>query len=952
MLLRRVGSLSPGKIPRNDASLSKPVLSILRDAWESHGAHSDPQGPRAPPTPLEKRLDMSPNYALTLWLREMSKSNEFDTLTILENTAGNRSYRLPLVTLQRAMKQAEAQGQTRLSDRLPSDDAWRAKLKHLAFKGVTADDIDHWIWVLSADDADERVGRLVSSDRYKPIFVLFNILRKEEVFTKPRSIMRLLEYSAKAFCNNSLSMGSRLPAKPTSLSCQAPVRPLRTLDHRLNMGPEQFEMLLKLLTHHVMLVWPTAIVSIADLAASYIRDLSWAPLDPVRHISRTRSEKIFAARCRLFNQCLQLFETESPQHPVAQMRYNWRAQKVMLVLSSEFARPLKIDRFGFRAIRRVLIALAKSGDEKMVAARLSKTWPPYRQNWDGQDERRQLEDDLSRSVKAGIMMREAGYADDPVDRPLDVLGGAALGESPYVQTRSLKPRVWQGKYANLNIYSHWAAQIKATRNAYEAWGCFQRPPQDGLPPNCQVYAEMFARLFADEVPLTTRTLPGDAKENLPFHDDNLSPFERARIQPPTPEQLYEQMRSQNLRPVGPCLDVLVAHSKTPQEMATYMLDGMMEKEAVHVFLRLIGRDSSTFAYAEAENILGRIPRGIFNACVFALCHMPSDFRTDQPLRTPKQIHLVQSAAKAARVRLRTTPSYYLAPWHTIIGALSRSEHVNRHNGIIRLKVLTLFLDVYRELLRRRQGVDVIMFDKLGLILRRVLEAVEIEEVDPMSDEGKAIHAAHVLLKHAFNLITEPTALEKDQRSPNEKSEASGKSEANEKSEAQAWELDLPPLFYRVNITHLQHYIRAMGLLGDVDEMVRVVEWMVKNWATSTFEDARDPRHVHSGRVAEAFVMFRAFAEAQLSPRRMAELEDRMLRLIEESGYGGPDGLVWPSRLEAEAFVERAADQERASGDDNDAAAVNSDHEDSVRFWKRASTYLKNSRPSSSANRQR
>ena len=872
---------------------------------------------------------MGCNYALALWLREMSKSNEYDTLTVLAKAAGSRSYRLPLVTLQRAMQQAEAKGRTRLSDRLPSDAAWRAKLEYLAFKGITLDDIDHWVWILSADDADERVERLVSSDRYKPIFVLFNILRRDEVFNKPRSIMRLLEYSAKNFCNNSLSMGSRLPVKPTSLSCQAPVRPLRTLDHRLNMGPDQFEKLLRLLTHHVMLVWPTAIISIADLAASYIRDLGWAPLDPERHASPTRAEKIFAARCKLFNQCLQLFETSSPMYPVAQMRYNWRAQKVMLALSSEFDRPLKIDRSGFRAIRGVLVALSKSGDEKMVAARLSKTWPPYREDWDGQDERRQLEDDLSRSVKAGVMMREAGYADEPADRPLGVLGGADLGESPYVQTRSLKPKVWRGKYASLNIYSHWAAQVRATRNAYEAWGCFQRPPQEGLPPNYQVYAEMFARLFAREVPLTPRTLPGDAKENLPFHDDNLSSFERARIQPPTPEQLYEQMRSQQLRPVSRCLNVLVAHSKTPQDMATFMLDGMVNKEAVDVLLGLIGRDSSASTYSEAESILGRIPRSVFNACVFALCHMPPDFKTDEPVRNPKRIHLVQSAARATFVRLRKTPSHYLAPWHTIIGALSQPTLVNRDNSTTRVKALSLFLDVYQELLRRRKGVDVIMFDKLCLILRRVLEAVEFQEVDPMSEEGKAIDAAYMLLKDAFGLITEPAALEKDQGLP------------EEQGEKQAWGLDLPPLFYRIHILHLQHYIRALGLLGDVDEMVRVVEWMIKNWATSTFEDARDPAHAHSGKVAEAFVMFRAFAEAQLSPERMGELEDRMLRLIEESGYGGADGLVWPSRLEAEAFADRAADREKALDGDNDATA-NGGRGDAGRFWRRVSAYLKNS----------
>ncbi|KAK5625230.1 hypothetical protein RRF57_000946 [Xylaria bambusicola] len=242
-------------------------------------------------------------------------------------------------------------------------------------------------------------------------------------------------------------------------------------------------------------------------------------------------------------------------------------------MSDGLRKPLIINKASYQAIRQVLIGLKKSGEERAVALRYTKSWPPYRQDFDGRDTKRSVEDDRSRSVKAGVLMQEAGYPADEFDRALDVLGGTNEG-SPTIQTRSLPPKQWTGKAGEQNIYSRWAMSIRATRNSQEAWGAFNRfAEKSGLAPTLPVYTEMFVKLQA--APLDPESsgdlLPGDSRETFPVHDANYSQYELARLSPPTVSELYAEMTSRGIRPSGHGLHNLIINARSVEEGLRYLM---------------------------------------------------------------------------------------------------------------------------------------------------------------------------------------------------------------------------------------------------------------------------------------------------------------------------------------------------------------------------------------------
>ncbi|KAI8279639.1 hypothetical protein K4K56_012556 [Colletotrichum sp. SAR 10_98] len=217
-----------------------------------------------------------------------------------------------------------------------------------------------------------------------------------------------------------------------------------------------------------------------------------------------------------------LFYLLSTEKPYDRATYNWKAITALLSLSSGLPRPLIIERQSYRAIRQILLMLPKTVTERDTASALASSWPPYRILRDGMEEKANAEDYLSRVVKAGMMMQEAGYAKQPVDDVTDILGGRAPDGSPTVQTRANYPRRIHYDQAA------WAALIRTTRNSQEAWAIFKNPPEANMEPNWQVYWELIVKIAAKPADLDHNNLPGDGREVSPFDDRNLTDFEKAR----------------------------------------------------------------------------------------------------------------------------------------------------------------------------------------------------------------------------------------------------------------------------------------------------------------------------------------------------------------------------------------------------------------------------------------
>ncbi|KAL2157007.1 hypothetical protein VTH06DRAFT_8616, partial [Thermothelomyces fergusii] len=452
--------------------------------------------------------------------------------------AGNRSLRLPVLTAQAFLRRhtllARRRGvELKLERYLGGTREWKARLAKLERKtGVSEADIKQWLWILSPASGDFKIRRFLKSKCRKPLFLLLLLVAKDKRIHVPATFLDLVK-----FMRDNYVLADRPQDERNHSAYKGHGRAL-TWWHYL--------IFLFRLVRHCRDAWPAGMPLLARLTADYIGTM--------RLDSKARALTGYQARSLVLNKALQYFAWPARVRPIDHMEHNWAAQRHLLWLAATAEPPLVMDQNGYRAVRSVLVALQKTKGEARNAERSAQTWPPYRRALDGIDERRDPEDDLSRSAKAGILVRAAGYGDEVIDRVLSALGGSTFGQAPTIQTRSLAPMFYSGKVASHNLVLEWAAQLRATRNAREAWIVFGNPPEPGLRPTAQIYGEMFEKLYARPVSETPGIRPGDVKEAFPVYDGNLSQFEIARLTPPSPEELYDHMLLQDkLRPTGFCL---------------------------------------------------------------------------------------------------------------------------------------------------------------------------------------------------------------------------------------------------------------------------------------------------------------------------------------------------------------------------------------------------------------
>ncbi|KIH89017.1 hypothetical protein SPBR_06540 [Sporothrix brasiliensis 5110] len=880
-----------------------------------------------------KYLRDSPNATLAMRLKSRTTALTFQAWKRFDDVARSKSLRLPVLALQMMIRNEEASRPTSLSESLSSTADWRVRLNSLAFKGITEADMQHWVWILAAPDPDERIARFVSnSERPKPLFLLFQLLRRDETFHKGSSLMSIYNYVARHHVRSRTT-------PPEAVLPFGAVR--RTLDPGLNTTPQTFATLLRLLVHHYLRIWPSALPAVARLAAEYVETLP--------RMAKRGEKQAFGDACHIFNYALVLFQRKSPVSPVFQMRYNWRAQKVLLAMSTTLPRPLIINRAGFRAIRRVMLALGKSPAERKVALRMARTWPPYRRNWDGRDEQRQPQDDFSRSAQAGVLMREAGYADAEHDRALGVLGGVLPGESPTVQTRSLSPRTWTGAQSSLNVFSTWASRVKATRDVNEAWHEFKQAPAavDGSPlrPNIQVYAEMFKKLLAAPIQHHRSSytsshsarldgkelLPGDVKEVFPVNDATLTAFEKQRLRPPSAAMLYEQMLHEGMRPVGDCLSVLVQNAPTLEAAMKYLHDSPIDKQTIHRQRQQQQPPPITI------DILRGIPLPNFNAYIYLMCRFQPRL-TAEPARLGKQRRtgLVHHAIRLCAHRL--PPSIeegrtYKAPWHTIMRTLAQPKlMVSAENTSDRrfqdTETLALALRVFEQV-SRVGGVDVVLFDSFCKVVQKSLRWANLTPAVTMDvSGGVANEDAYKDAPPTQDLAaaSSPSTAEQMEADLLRRAQAALVAAFEEMIGLPAYDLgtdadadadaaanDDPPPSHSPSFTAAHHpstphnitagaiqgYLQTLGYLGDTDAMMRAMRWVLRTWDDlSVLEDAKDPddgQHATMGRV---FVLFRAFVEgAGEASWQMAWLENQLKHLHRR-------GCTWrsPSSADADEYV--------------------------------------------------
>ncbi|EAQ83224.1 hypothetical protein CHGG_09628 [Chaetomium globosum CBS 148.51] len=729
--------------------------------------------------------------------------------------AGNRSLRLPVLTAQAFIRRhvllARQRGvELKMERYLGGTQEWKARLAELENQtGVSEADIKQWLWILSPESGDVQIQRLLKSECRKPLFLLQLLIAKDRKIQEPANFLGLLQFLRENYVLAD--------------------RPQDELDHPAYKGQGRamtwwhFLVFLYRLVYHCREGWPAATPLLARLTADYIGTM--------RLDSKARALTGYQARSLVLNKSLQYFSWPARVRPIDHMEHNWAGQRHLLQLAATAEPPLVMDKNGYRAVRAVLITLKKTKGEAKNADRAAKTWPPYRRTLDGIDERRDPEDDLSRSAKAGMLVRAAGYSDDSVDRTLSALGGSMFGEAPTVQTKSIPPAFFSGHLASQNIYSEWAARLRATRNAREAWIVFENPPEPGIRPTAQIYGEMFDRLYARPAVGSSAIRPGDVKEVFPVENGNLSEFEIARLTPPTPEELYDIMLQQDkIRPTDFCLAVLIRNSSSRQ-MALRYLDDSPYRRNIEM-LRLPASQASS----EQLQALSELPPMVFNAWITMLCRIHTRTRTGQrPIarRAPSQTYSIpqsphghaedalkvlpgdcipEAIALASAFQARNTKASHhdRVPWHMIMQALAGTKVLYSDKGaeFNIIETLATFLRIY-ERTTASKGIDPVSFEALCLMIRKALKLVTFER----GEGGKMVPRPYISCTDAIEELV------------------SGAHGIADDVDEGVDDGGATPGMLRYNVVGrpVYRYMMALACCGDGGEMVRLMHWLLDGW---------------------------------------------------------------------------------------------------------------------------
>ncbi|KAI1210228.1 uncharacterized protein F4807DRAFT_73525 [Annulohypoxylon truncatum] len=797
------------------------------------------------------KLRLSPSRIVALRLRTRTDRQEKLYGKAFELAAKLRADRLPLVMLQTWMAREDTHNDSRVSLFInsisPSD--WADRFHILKTKGWSKEDIDQWIWILSGEDGDDQVQRLASTKRPTPIFLVSILSRSDARIHKAETLLSLMVYASRRHFH---------------INIQLPNHTLDLRNPKMVMTVTQFLLFLRRLVKHVQRLWPRSIVTLARLTAKYIQ----------RMPSNVDANN-FHEKCRIFNTAIQLFKKPAVIQPVTNMEYNWRAQKFLLAMSDNLEKPLIINKASYRAIREVMIGLKKSKTEKAVALRYTKSWPPYRQDFDGLDAKRTADDDYSRSVRAGILMREAGYPDDDYDKALDALGGMGAG-SPTVQTRGLPPKEQKGDDEAQNFLTRWAATIRATRNSQEAWKVFNEfNSQTSESPNAQVYAEMFIKLHAPLIHRESTVLPGDAREAFPIYDANYTEYELARLSPPSVSELYDRMVNHGVKPEGQCLHTLLTNAGSLGEATRYLHDSGLDPVSISAL--------ALFKRAHYE-VLRKIPLLVFRSYIQLLCKLQPHCRNKEQVPL-NELYLIRHAINLCSLRLRvetTEGSSFGSPWSIILRALAR-PHLCVMNGTQAdndVQALSISMDVI-QLAQDRTVINPDMFLYLCRAAQKAA-ASQLGSREASLDVGKKevspvslLETISQTLKTIFAQLRKPV----------------------DTISSECEDLEVPRFMHNIEPVHLHTYMRTLAFLDDTEAMKELLRWMLRN---KTYIDEEAERVGTRGQalVVRTLCAFQAFAGSRLS-------HDEEMDII--SHIGDVESIAgswrWPTPEDVDNYVQ-------------------------------------------------
>ncbi|PHH87940.1 hypothetical protein CDD83_8217 [Cordyceps sp. RAO-2017] len=644
------------------------------------------------------------------------------------------------------------------------------------------------------------------------------------------------------------------------------------------------------MTFHSLRLDPRLIINIARAAAPLVQTTSVLVHSP---------RKLYVLQCELFNQALSTFTPQRDLQPIARVyanAYFWEAQHLLLTASEGRDQPLLVDRRGFDAIRKVLAGMAKDQAEAHSARRHAPGWPPYLRPADGMDEAADPEDNWSRVVKAGVLMREAGYPTEVPDEALDILQGLSPDGTPTIRQRS---------WPSYSCKGVWEASIRATRNAEEAWHLFQKAPDADSTPGLLEYAAMFEKLLLRDADPESGELPGDRARNHHTRlESNFTEVERARMQAPSVMELYQRMRFDDIRPQGSCLRLLLTHAESLETAHEYLQDSAEDQAVV---------EALTAETPQAEQ-LEAVPIKLFGAYMWACTRAP---------RGDRQLPPMKRAMEMASLRLQ--PSYTRwAPyiWGIVLRGLSQHRRAMELSESEHLKLM-LLVGQYME--ESAGGTVSATLAQLAKCVRKFIKW----ELPWLLKDLKANERAHEN-KWLSLYDTESTGSGQEggvteSTGPEDGSPVSllGKvvsfmkdmfwrlAERESHIQAALGNHGVPPLDQMgcrkdvVSSEHAHDYVLSLAFAGELEEMVKALRWLIEQWGRPDVVEAirQDGEPPAQGDFWQTLCAFRYLAEPMLDVEAVESIRQRASAI----------GWAWPDDEVVARYAETQGSENEAIG---------------------------------------
>ncbi|OAX80145.1 hypothetical protein ACJ72_05527 [Emergomyces africanus] len=759
-------------------------------------------------------------------------------------------------------------------------------LQYLSDRGYSVDDVIAWAWILTSSEPlqaamryrmfEKKVSDNSLDNARVPFFVLLFTLRRENICA---SAFKILLFQAWDILIGSPS-GDQTAGKSSS--------PKKSAWNR--SGDDNTIMILAVrLIRIAGQVWPQAFPSIAALITQALGTAS------AEKKTSEACEKKIRVLAVYYNKLLSLLATPSRVDPYRSAVFQQRAQFQLLREMSQFSPPLPVTREGYQAITNVQLAQKKTALERQWANFKAKSWPPWKEEKLGIDFERGNEGSESRALKSISHMRAVGYGMTAWEQTAAIYAGWDTDKTPTIQTRTFLPKPDSFRLSpssgqiptqpsprtrigmvkpgdNEKYFDLWSARIRATRTLKEAWACFLSYEDSGSPPHKAIYFAMAEKItFHDRSQsshsqVSTEVLPGDGKEVFP---EPSSPQDIIYVhsEPPTLDDLLQKMISQNIRPSGKLLILLLTHSKSLEAGIEYLLISNLPDEQKSALVSGLFRGE-----LENEKVLANIPDDIFAAFIRLLCRFPvlnepstDDSNTQMRHLFPvlffadrggrlsaaaskqphevDQFHRPRTLAHAAQLMKSGMPRYFPAWSHFLSGLASDRVNLGNHKISISMQRIISWWEICRVLKwmqdanipLENQGLEIICsaLSRVILAARKNMEGAEhglriVENVTRQKDinqpDSMSYSTIHEMVQQSVGFLKRQFRLVELTGGENILASL-GLPDENDKTNIPPL---LPEIFESTAPSLLHAYARVLGLANDRDGLLALLRLMSKH----------------------------------------------------------------------------------------------------------------------------